>query len=76
MHVSGDRCSSLYRDDNLGVQMEKWCHRREGDGPMGYEYYGGGIAFFIDGDKTEYKTQDDMLKAYRRRTRRPAKQAN
>lgn len=62
-HMSGDRCITMYRDKSLGVQMEQWCNRREGDGPAGYEYYGGGTSFFIDGDKKEYKTEAAMLEA-------------
>lgn len=61
--MSGDRCSTMYRDNKLGIQAEKWCNRREGDGPAGYEYYGGGVSFFIDSDKTEYKTEAEMLAA-------------
>lgn len=64
-HISGDRCITMYQDKALGVQMEKWCNRREGDGPAGYEYYGGGTSFFIDGDKKEYKTEESMLEALR-----------
>lgn len=63
MHISGPTMRSLYRDNNLGVQMERWCKRREGNGPMGYTYSRGGVAYFIDGDKTEYKTEAAMLAA-------------
>jgi hypothetical protein len=63
MHTSGATMSSLYRDDKLGVQMERWCKRRPGNGPMGYTYTGGGVAYYIDGDKTEYKTEAAMMAA-------------
>lgn len=63
MHISGPTMRSLYRDNKLGVQMERWCKRREGNGPMGYTYSRGGVAHFIDGDKTEYKTEAAMLAA-------------
>lgn len=63
MHISGPTMRSLYRDNALGVQMERWCKRREGNGPMGYTYSRGGVAYFIDGDKTEYKTEAALLAA-------------
>lgn len=62
-HIYGDRCTTLYRDDRLGVQFEEWCFRRHGDGPMGFEYYGGGEAYFIDGDPREFATEIDMIRA-------------
>lgn len=34
---------------------------------MGYEYYGGGTIFYIDGDKREYKTQKQLIAAIEKR---------
>ena len=34
---------------------------------MGYEYYGGGTIFYLDGDKREYKTQKQLIAAIEKR---------
>lgn len=61
MHLNGPRMVTQYRDNKLGVSCERWCFRR---GPVDCaEYYGGGTAFFIDGDEREFATEADMLTA-------------
>ena len=66
-HLSGNRCVTAYRCEQYKAQCEKWCNRREGNGPVGYEYYGGGTSFFLDGDKREYKTQKQLIAAIEKR---------
>lgn len=66
-HMSGNRCVTKYRCEQYGANCEKWCNRREGNGPMGYEYYGGGTIFYLDGDKREYKTQKQLIAAIEKR---------
>lgn len=66
-HLSGNRCVTKYRCEQYNANCEKWCNRREGNGPMGYEYYGGGTIFYLDGDKREYKTQKQLIAAIEKR---------
>lgn len=64
-HICGDRCVTIYRCEQYNANCEKWCNRREG--PMGYEYYGGGAIFYFDRDEREYKTQKQLIAAIKKR---------
>jgi hypothetical protein len=64
MHISGAVMQSLYRDDKLGVQMERTCKRRYGNGPMGYTYSKAKVSYYIDRDPKEYKTEAEMMAAW------------
>ena len=72
VHLSGKTCHTMYRDQRLGMQREEWCFRRPTAGGAGFAYYGGGAAFFIDDDPREFRTENDMIRAYTER-KKPTK---
>lgn len=61
MHLNFDSGGqAMYRDDEMGVQMEVHTpkNKRSGKWGVGKTYY------FIDGDKREFKTVVDLMKAW------------
>jgi hypothetical protein len=63
VHISGKHCSTLWRDNGYGIQMEKHCTRR--GIPPNCSYTNSKTCFFIDGDKRHFKTQSEMMAALR-----------
>jgi hypothetical protein len=53
----------IYRNDDLGVQVEMITKRDKNTGmPKGK----GSFSFYIDGDKTEYKSKEDLIEALKK----------
>jgi hypothetical protein len=69
-HLSGELCITQYRCEKYKANCKKWCNRREGNGPLGYEYFGGGTIYYFDGEKREYKTQKQLIAAIEKRLHR------
>lgn len=60
MHINGvKRHSLLYRDDKLHIQKE--IHTPVGKD--GYTMGKGKVYFFIDNDKREFRTEQELIKA-------------
>ena len=56
---------ALYRDNELGVQMETVTRRTN----YGYGIGKSDTSFFIDNDEREFKTQDELIDAYNEKFR-------
>jgi hypothetical protein len=67
--INGDAgASRLYRNEDLGIQMEVHTKRkRKGDIYSGWEE--GAVSYFLDGDDREFKSVDDLYGAWSERSK-------